>query len=175
MTTMLKARAVCVQTLAPLAQRAVVLGDASVAAAIATVLLDVIAAEEPALAAPTYLKKAGAKELSGMAMISLVSDERSEPLICAPNDLTGWTDSRFNTAMYAAAVDRLERLVAAKQATAVQQAVSDVLKAKLAAAEAGEVKVADALAERLNEGALIATDEAYMGQPLYLPPFGEAA
>eukprot|EP01045_Picozoa_sp_COSAG04_P006725 COSAG04_NODE_337_length_16405_cov_652.804060_13_plen_91_part_00 len=57
MTTMLKARAVCVQALSPITQRAVSLGRAEVAAAIASLLLDLVDKEETeeALAAPTYL------------------------------------------------------------------------------------------------------------------------
>ena len=53
MTAMLKCRAVCVQSLAPLAQHAVALGLAEVAASIATIVLDIISTPEPAQEAPT--------------------------------------------------------------------------------------------------------------------------
>eukprot|EP01043_Picozoa_sp_COSAG02_P070343 COSAG02_NODE_12416_length_1549_cov_1.113793_1_plen_297_part_10 len=92
MSVMLKTRSTCVQALAPLAQRAVALGLTEAATKIAQLLCDIVEAGEVAQAAPTYLKKGGAAELASMAMLSLVTDSRSEPLICAPNDLTGWTD-----------------------------------------------------------------------------------
>ena len=75
-------------------------------------------------------KKEGFRELAGMAMLSLVSDARSEPLVCAPNELTGWTDSRFPPAMYDAAVARLQAAMAGEP-SAVQTAVSAVLAERL--------------------------------------------
>jgi hypothetical protein len=76
------------------------------------------------------LKKNGAKELAAMAMLSLVSDRRTSPLLCRPNELTGWTDGRFNTGMFVGALARLKIAVEAGP-TAVQRAVSSVLGERL--------------------------------------------
>lgn len=94
-------------------------------------------------------------------MLSLVTDSRSEPLVCAPNELTGWGDARCNHATMAAALLRLERAMAAEP-SAVQIAVSGVLTARLSESTV--------LAERMSETELIESDASFVGQPLYLPP-----
>ncbi len=160
MSVMLKTRATCVQSLAPLAQRAVALGLTEAAAKIAQLLCDIVEAGEIAQAAPTYLKKGGAAELASMAMLSLVTDSRSQPLVCAPNDLTGWTDPRFNNGMLAAALVRLQNAMGTEP-SAVQEAVNAVLMDRLAAST---------LADKMSEAKLIETDASYGGSPLYLPP-----
>jgi hypothetical protein len=160
-SVMLKARATCVQSLAPLAQRAVALGLTEAATEIAQLLCAIVEAGEVAQAAPTYLKKGGAAELASMAMLSLVTDSRSEPLICAPNELTGWTDPRFNNGILAAALVRLQDAMATEP-SAVQRAVNAVLVDRLAASTA--------LADKMSEAELVETDASYVGAPLYLPP-----
>jgi hypothetical protein len=161
MSVMLKTRAACVQSLAPLAQRAVALGLTEAATEIAQLLCVIVEAGEVAQAAPTYLKKGGSAELASMAMLSLVTDSRSEPLICAPNELTGWTDPRFNNGILAATLVRLQDAMATEP-SAVQKAVHAVLMDRLVASTA--------LADKMSEVELIETDASYVGAPLYLPP-----
>lgn len=161
MSAMLKVRATCVQSLAPLAQRVVALGLVDAATEIAQLLCEIVEAGEVAQAAPTYLKKGGAAELASMAMLSLVTDSRSEPLVCAPNELTGWTDPRFNNGILAAALLRLQQAMA-HEPSAVQKAVNTVLAARLSASTS--------LADKMSEEELIKTDASYVGAPLYLPP-----